>query len=86
MKNANARKRIYYGILFVVIGLLLFKITEKDREYNTGEIKIDPNASVFDIVNQIEAAKSTGPGEEEEPEEEFEEYDDSENEMSDSEE
>ena len=86
MKNANARKRIYYGILFVVIGLLLFKITEKYREYNTGEIKIDPNASVFDIVNQIEAAKSTGPGEEE-PEEEFEEYvDDSENEMSDSEE
>ena len=36
---------------------ILFKSMEKYREYNTGEITIDPNASVFDIVKQIEDAK-----------------------------
>ena len=51
------QEKITYTIIAIVIAFVLFKSMEKYREYNTGEIKIDPNASVFDIVKQIEDAK-----------------------------
>jgi hypothetical protein len=46
-----------YLLIAIVIAVLIMKSMEKYREYNTGEIKINPNASVFDIVKQIEDAK-----------------------------
>lgn len=51
------QEKITYTLIAVSIAFILFKSMEKYREYNTGEIKIDPNASVFDIVKQIEDAK-----------------------------
>ena len=51
------QEKITYTLIAIVIAFILFKSMEKYREYNTGEIKIDPNASVFDIVKQIEDAK-----------------------------
>lgn len=51
------QEKITYTLIAIVIAFVLFKSMEKYREYNTGEIKIDPNASVFDIVKQIEDAK-----------------------------
>jgi len=49
--------KIIYLLIAIVIAFILFKSMEKYREYNTGEIKIDPNASVFEIVEKIEEAK-----------------------------
>jgi hypothetical protein len=51
------QEKITYTLIAIVIAFILFKSMEKYREYNTGEITIDPNASVFDIVKQIEDAK-----------------------------
>jgi len=51
------QEKITYTLIAIVIAFILFKSMEKYREYNTGEITIDPNASVFDIVKQIENAK-----------------------------
>lgn len=51
------QEKIVYLLIAIVIAVLIMKSMEKYREYNTGEIKIDPNASVFDIVKQIEDAK-----------------------------
>ena len=51
------KKKIVYLLIAIVIAVLIMKSMEKYREYNTGEIKINPNASVFDIVKQIEDAK-----------------------------
>jgi len=54
------QEKITYTLIAVAIAFILFKSMEKYREYNTGEITIDPNASVFDIVKQIEDAKKKG--------------------------
>ena len=51
------QEKIVYLLAAIVIAVLIMKRMEKYREYNTGEIKINPNASVFDIVKQIEDAK-----------------------------
>lgn len=51
------QEKIIYLLAAIVIAVLIMKSMEKYREYNTGEIKINPNASVFDIVKQIEDAK-----------------------------
>jgi|TARA_B110000285_G_scaffold227676_1_gene289367 hypothetical protein len=51
------QEKIVYLLIAIVIAVLIMKSMEKYREYNTGEIKINPNASVFDIVKQIEDAK-----------------------------
>lgn len=51
------QEKIVYLLIAIVITVLIMKSMEKYREYNTGEIKINPNASVFDIVKQIEDAK-----------------------------
>jgi hypothetical protein len=51
------QEKIVYLLAAIVIAVLIMKSMEKYREYNTGEIKINPNASVFDIVKQIEDAK-----------------------------
>ena len=51
------QEKIVYLLTAIVIAVLIMKSMEKYREYNTGEIKINPNASVFDIVKQIEDAK-----------------------------
>ena len=46
-----------YIFIAIAIAFILFRGMEKYREYNTGEITIDPNASVFEIVKKIEDAK-----------------------------
>ena len=51
------QEKITYTLIAVAIAFILFKSMEKYKEYNTGEITIDPNASVFDIVKKIEDAK-----------------------------
>ena len=51
------QEKIVHLLIAVVIAFFILRSMEKYREYNTGEIKIDPNASVFDIVEKIEAAK-----------------------------
>jgi len=51
------QEKITYLLIAIVIAFFILRSMEKYREYNTGEIKIDPNASVFDIVKQIEDAK-----------------------------
>ena len=51
------QEKIVYLLIAIVIAVLIMKSMEKYREYNTGEIKIDPNASVFEIVKKIEDAK-----------------------------
>ena len=51
------QEKIIYTIIIIAIAFILFRGMEKYREYNTGEIKIDPNASVFEIVKKIEEAK-----------------------------
>jgi len=51
------QEKIIYTIIIIAIAFILFRGMEKYREYNTGEITIDPNASVFEIVKKIEDAK-----------------------------
>lgn len=51
------QEKIMYMFIAIAIAFILFRGMEKYREYNTGEITIDPNASVFEIVKKIEDAK-----------------------------
>jgi hypothetical protein len=51
------QEKIMYIFIAIAIAFILFRGMEKYREYNTGEITIDPNASVFEIVKKIEDAK-----------------------------